>query len=63
MIAYHCDSNVILQAPFKNRSDTHRIAAYTSIMERLTKKGHKVDLQILDNEVSAAFKKAITETW
>jgi hypothetical protein len=32
-------------------------------MERLTKKGHKVDLQILDNEVSAAFKKAITETW
>ena len=32
-------------------------------MERLTQKGHKVDLQILDNEVSYALKKAIIETW
>ena len=28
MIAYHCDSNTILQAPFVNRKDKHRIRAY-----------------------------------
>ena len=27
MIAYHCDSNTILQAPFLNRKDKHRIRA------------------------------------
>ena len=52
MIAYHCDSNTILQAPFVNRKDKHRIRAYNYIMQRLTKKGHQVDVQILDNEVS-----------
>ncbi len=63
MIAYHCDSNAILQAPFKSRSDRHRVEAYNSIMERLRARGHTVDLQILDNEISAEYKKAITETW
>ena len=33
MIAYHCDSNTILQAQFVNRKDTHRIRAYNSIMK------------------------------
>ena len=28
MIAYHCDSNTILQAPFVNRKEKHRIRAY-----------------------------------
>ena len=32
MIAYHCDSNTIIQAPFFNRKDKHRIRAYNSIM-------------------------------
>ena len=52
MIAYHCDSNTILQAPFVNIEYKHRIRAYSSIMQRLTKKGHRVDVQILDNEFS-----------
>ena len=29
MIAYHCDSNTTLQAPFVNRKDKHRIRAYS----------------------------------
>ena len=33
MITYHCDSNTILQAPFVNRKDKHRIRAYNSIMK------------------------------
>ena len=63
MIAYHCDSNTILQAPFVNRKDKHRIRAYNSIMQRLTEKGHQVDVQILDNEVSTEFKKTIVNDW
>ena len=32
-------------------------------MQRLTSRGNKVDLQVLDSEFSLAYKKAITETW
>ena len=53
MIAYHCDSNTILQAPFANRKNKHRIRAYNSIMKRLADRRHQYDVQILDNEVSA----------
>ena len=59
MIAYHCDSNTILQAPFVNRKDKHIIRAYNSIMQKLADRGHHVDIQILDNEVSSEFKKTI----
>ena len=52
MIAYHCDSNTILQSPVVNRKYKHSIRAYNSIMQRLTEKGHHVDVQILDNEDS-----------
>jgi hypothetical protein len=63
MIAYHTNGNLILQQAFKSRSDTHRIAAYNSIMTRLAARGLSVDLQILDNKASAAYKQAITFTW
>ena len=57
MIAYHCNSNVILACPFKNRKDQHRLLAYATIMEELKRRGHSVDLQVLNNESSAAYKK------
>jgi hypothetical protein len=63
MIAYHSDGNLILQQAFKSRSDTHCIVAYNSIMTRLVAQGLSVDLQILDNKTSAAYKQAITFTW
>ena len=63
MIAYHCDSNTILQAPFKTKKDAHRIEAYNSIMQRLRDRGHRVDLQILDNEASADYKRVIEQKW
>ena len=63
MIAYHCDSNTIFQAPFVNRKDKHRIRAYNSIMQKMTDRGHHVDIQILDNEVSEEFKKTIKNYW
>jgi hypothetical protein len=63
MIAFHADGNLILQQAFKTKSDRHRIAAYNSIMTRLAARGLSVDLQILDNEASAAYKDAITFKW
>ena len=61
MIAYNCDSNTILQAPFVNRKYKHRIRAYNSIMPKLSDRGHHVEVQILDNEVSAELKKTIVK--
>ena len=63
MIAFHADGNLILQQAFKTKSDRHRIAAYNSIMTRLAARGLSVDLQILDNEASSAYKEAITFKW
>jgi hypothetical protein len=63
MIAYYANGNLILQQAFKIRSDKHRIAAYNSIMTRIAARGLSVDLQILDNEASAAYKQAIAFTW
>ena len=61
MIAYYCDSNTILQSPFVNWKDKYRIRAYNSIMQRLDNRGHHVNVQILDNEVSTYFKRTIVE--
>ena len=63
MLAYHVDTNAILVEPFESRHDRHRLAAADRIMTRLAKRGHGVDLQILDNECSAAYKLHIEEKW
>ena len=63
MIAYHCDSNTILQAAFKSRKDKHRIAAYNSIMHRLKVCGHAITSQVLDNEASAEYRRVIEQDW
>ena len=63
MVAYHCDANVILVCPFALRKDVHRMGTYDTIMPRLQAHGLDVDLQILDNEVSAAYKQKITTEW
>ena len=61
MLAYHVDTNVILVEPFASRHDCHRLAAADRIMSNLTKRGYGVNLQILDNECSAAYKLQIKE--
>jgi len=53
------NSDAFMQAPFKTKKDAHRIAAYNSIMQRLKSRGHSVDLQILDNEASAEYKRQV----
>ena len=59
MIAYHCDANLILVNPFSSRKDMHRLLAYDRIMQRLTNNKLLVNLQILNNEASAEYKRAI----
>ena len=63
MLAYHVDANVILVDPFQSRHDRHHLAAANRVMSRLQKNDHNVDLQILDNECSTAYKLQIEEKW
>jgi hypothetical protein len=63
MIAYHVDGNLILQQAFKSWSLTHCIDAYSTFMTCLVAHSLSVDLQILDNKVSAAYRQAIIFTW
>jgi hypothetical protein len=63
MIAFHTDGNLILQQAFKSKSDCHCIAAYNAIMKCLAARGILVDLQILNNKASAAYKEAIAFKW
>ena len=52
-----------MQAPFVDRKFKHRIRAYNSIIQKLADRGHHVDVQILDNEVSTEFKKTVMKDW
>ena len=63
MIAYHCDLNVILARTINSRKDIYRLRAYNIIMERLKIRGHHANLQVLDNEASAAYRQLITDKW
>ena len=63
MIAYHCDSNAVLDVPFKSRVDRHHLIAYNTIIQRLKDRKLIVDLQILDNETSKVYKQTITSDW
>ena len=53
---FHIYTNTILVETFQSRQDHHHIAEYNHIMTRLNKRVHTVDLQILDNEASQAYK-------
>jgi hypothetical protein len=63
MIVFHTKGNLILQQAFKFKSDCQCIAAYNTIMTCLAARGHSIDLQILDNKASSAYKEAITFKW
>ena len=48
---------MILAEPFTSRKDKHRLLAYEKLMQRLRNNKLTVDLQILDNEASAEYKR------
>ena len=59
MIDYHCDDNLILAELFSSIKDMHRLFAYNKIMQRLNYNKLILDIQILDNEASAEYNRAI----
>jgi hypothetical protein len=63
IIAFHANGNLILQQAFKSKSDCHCIAAYKTIVTCLAACGLSVDLQILDNKASSAYKETIIFKW
>eukprot|EP00804_Cyclotella_cryptica_P000722 CCRYP_001010-RA/>CCRYP_001010-RA protein AED:0.32 eAED:0.24 QI:0/0/0/1/0.5/0.66/3/0/551 len=63
MLAYHCDSNVILVEPFQSCLDCQRIAAHGRIMAHLRDQGQLVEHQILDKEASKYYSHAIMQEW
>ena len=63
MVAHQSDSNTIFAVPFTSEIKQHRLQVYDEIMQRLTDRGMIVNLQILDNEASAAYKRIITTKW
>ena len=44
MIAYHCDTNLILAETFSQRKDTHPLLEYDKIMKRISDNKLIVDL-------------------
>ena len=60
MIAFHTNGILILQQAFKSKTDRHLITAYNTIITCLAACGLSVDLQILDNDASSAYKEAVT---
>ena len=63
ILAYQCNCNTILVAPFSTKHDRHCIHAYNSIMNRFKRRGDKVSHQVLGNESSQEYRCVITEEW
>ena len=59
MIMYHYKMNAILVQPLKSKNDADMIAAYSALMQRVTKQHVLPTIHVLDNEASVAFKTAL----
>ena len=60
MILYHIDSNSTWVEPMRDRTEGELIAARRRGVERMKKRGIEAGHQVLDNEVSKAYKDEIT---
>jgi hypothetical protein len=56
MLLYDYDSNCILAQPFANRKSATLLAAYKTLHQKLTARGMRPKIQILDNECSEELK-------
>ena len=59
-ILYCYDSNAILAEPIKSRSQHEILQAYKKLHQELTTRGHRPQLQRLDNEASNLLKQEMT---
>eukprot|EP00804_Cyclotella_cryptica_P016134 CCRYP_004248-RC/>CCRYP_004248-RC protein AED:0.42 eAED:0.42 QI:0/-1/0/1/-1/0/1/0/390 len=63
MVMVEIDSSAILVEPIKNRTDAELTRAYSTLMLRLRRAGIVPCKHVLDNEISAAMKDLIQDTY
>ena len=61
LILYNYDTNAILQHPLKDRTASQITFAWKHTQDRLTGNGHRYNLHLLDDEISAEFKASLED--
>ncbi len=56
LVVYHYETNSILALPIANFNDDSILAAYRQQFELLESKGHKIRLNVMDNQASQVIK-------
>ncbi len=60
LVVYHYETNAIMAVPLPNFTDVAILAAYKSQFELLEAKGHKIRLNVMDNQANVVIKKYLT---
>ncbi len=60
LVVYHYKSNAILALPIANFADGTILAAYQQQFELLKSKGHKIKVNVMDDQASKVIKKYLT---
>lgn len=61
MVMYYIDGSYIMLEPMKSRTKSEMIRAHDVLVRRLKARGFQPKKQILDNEISAGYRKAIID--
>jgi hypothetical protein len=61
LVVYHYESNTILALPIPSLNDNTIFATYKTQFEFLESKGHKIKLNVMDNQCTRQIKKFLTE--
>ena len=61
MVLYYTNGSYIMMEPMKSRHENEMIRAHKVLIERLKSRGFYPKKQMLDNEISKAYEKAIKE--
>jgi hypothetical protein len=60
LVVYHYETNGIMAVPLPNFMDDAILKAYQSQFELLEARGHKIRLNVMDNQANAVIKKYLT---
>ena len=61
MVAVHVDANAMYMEPMKNRTQEQFVETYKKIITRMRDDSLSVKKQVLDNEASTEYKRAIQQ--
>ncbi len=60
LVVYHYESKAILVLPIANFANNTILAAYQQQLKLLESKGHKIKVNVMDNQASKVIKKYLT---